>query len=192
MNPELSRRRFLLSSGSAGGGAWLKLSAPGLAALTASACSARDVAAQFQALGDDEGETIAAMAARLIPTTDTPGATEAGVIHFIDQAFDGALAGELEAARAELEAFQAALEVEHPGVSFAALTASAQDAFLTTREGSPFFERVREMTILGFFAMSSYGGNRDHLSWDLIGFEGHGAWTAPFGYYDQEANAHGE
>jgi hypothetical protein len=48
------------------------------------------------------------------------------------------------------------------------------------------------MTILGFFAMSSYGGNRDHVGWDLIGFEGHGAWTAPFGYYDQEANAHGE
>jgi gluconate 2-dehydrogenase gamma chain len=170
----------------------MKLSAPGLAALTASACSARDATARFQVLRNGEGETIAAMAARLIPTTDTPGATEAGVIHFIDQAFNGSLADELAATRAELAQFQAALEVEHPGVPFAALPADAQDRFLSNREGSPFFERIREMTILGFFAMSSYGGNRDHVGWDLIGFEGHGAWTAPFGYYDQEANAHGE
>jgi hypothetical protein len=41
------------------------------------------------------------------------------------------------------------------------------------------------MTIFGFFAMEKYGGNRGHVGWDLIGFEGHhGAWQYPFGYYD--------
>ena len=46
------------------------------------------------------------------------------------------------------------------------------------------------MTVFGFFAMSSYGGNKDHIGWDLIGFKGHhGAWEYPFGYYD--AAVHG-
>ena len=44
--------------------------------------------------------------------------------------------------------------------------------------------------------MRSYGGNQDHVGWDLIGFGGHhGGWAYPFGYYDAEyaqANAHGE
>ena len=41
--------------------------------------------------------------------------------------------------------------------------------------------------MVGFFAMSRYGGNRDNIAWDLIGFEGnHGAWEYPFGYYDAE------
>jgi len=43
----------------------------------------------------------------------------------------------------------------------------------------------RNLTMFGFFAMSRHGGNRDHVSWKLIGYEGHhGAWAPPFGYYD--------
>jgi len=34
--------------------------------------------------------------------------------------------------------------------------------------------------------MSSYGGNKDNIALDLIGFEGHGAAQPPFGYYDAE------
>ncbi len=132
-----------------------------------------------------------AMTARLIPTTDTPGAREAGVIHFIDRAFSDVLADTLTQTRAELAGFRQALQAEHAGVDFQDLPAAAQDAFLASQEGGGFFERIRELTILGFFAMSAHGGNRDHLSWDLIGFEGHGAWTAPFGFYDREANGHG-
>ena len=43
------------------------------------------------------------------------------------------------------------------------------------------------MTVFGFFAMEKYGGNRDQVGWDLIGFEGdHGPWQYPFGYYDAQ------
>lgn len=191
MNPDLTRRRFLLSSTTAGGATWLKLSAPALASLTTAACTARDEGARYITLTNAEAETIAAMAARFIPTTDTPGATEAGVIHFIDQAFGSEMARDLAPARSEMTDFLVALETGHPGRTFAELSAEDQDAFLSSQEGESFFERIRQMTIFGFFAMSSYGGNRDHLSWDLIGFPGHGAHTVPFGYYDQEANGHG-
>ena len=43
--------------------------------------------------------------------------------------------------------------------------------------------------------MSRYGGNRNGVGWALVGFDGHGAATAPFGYYDaayMEARADGE
>jgi choline dehydrogenase-like flavoprotein len=73
---------------------------------------------------------------------------------------------------------------------------SAQDDFLRSQDQGDFFAMAREMTIFGFFAMSSYGGNKDHVGWDLIDFEGHhGAWTYPFGHYDTEQameNSHGE
>jgi gluconate 2-dehydrogenase gamma chain len=168
------------------------LTAPAVAAITQAACSARQESAAFLVLSAAEAADFAAIAARIIPTTDTPGATEAGVIHFIDNAFADAMSADLPAARAGLADFNATLDGEH----FADLSDAEQDAMLKSRENSDFFELLRTMTIYGFFAMSSYGGNKDHIGWDLLGFKGHqGAWSYPFGYYDAEyakENAHGE
>lgn len=187
MDADVSRRRFLTTTGTFGGISWLKLTSPALAALTASACSARDSAASFTSLSGSEATEVSAIAARIIPTTDTPGATEAGVIHFIDRSVgNGVMWGTLDEFRDGLAGFEEAVAAEHPGRSFSELTAPEQDAFLTTQEGAGFFELVREMTIIGFFAMSSYGGNREHVGWSLIGFGGHAAWTHPFGYYDAQ------
>lgn len=191
MDADLSRRRFLTTTGTLGGITWLKLSAPALAAITASACSARDQTSSYQSFTEAEAAEVAAIAARIIPTTDTPGATEAGVIHFIDQAFQrGDLWGQLDEFRVGLADFGTAVAAEHRRKSFSQLPGDAQDAFLASQEGSGFFELVRQMTIVGFFAMSSYGGNRDNVGWSLIDFPGHGAWTHPFGYYDEEAGKH--
>lgn len=193
----VSRRRFLKSSGSLSGAALLRIGAPPLLAITQAACSARDEQRAFGVLGDREAADFAAIAARLIPTTDTPGATEAGVIHFFDSAFGAEMSGLLTSARDGLAEFNAALATQHPGTrSFAALDPDAQDAFLLSQESTDFFRLCWQMTILGFFSMSKYGGNKDHVSWELIGFQGnHGAWEYPFGHYDAEyaeAQANGE
>ena len=58
--------------------------------------------------------------------------------------------------------------------------------YLTEQQTTPFFGAVRALTLMGFFAMSSYGGNKDNVGWKLIDFEGHGATQPPFGYYDAE------
>lgn len=194
MNDErkLSRRRFLQSTGAAGGTAYLRIVGPSLIAITESACSAKQASERFKVLGDQEAADFAAIAARLIPATDTPGATEAGVIYFFDNAFADAMSAGLESARAGLAAFKAALAEVHPGAtSLTDISTDEQDAFLKKQEGDAFFEMVLFMTILGFFSMEKYGGNKDHIGWDLIGFDGHhGAWQYPFGYYD--AQVHGE
>ena len=192
-NPEsLSRRSFLQSTGTLTGTAYLRMLAPGLAAITQAACSAKDEGMAFSILGADEARDFSTIAARIIPTTDTPGATEAGVIHFIDKAFAAEMSGQLEFARAGLAEFNDALGSEHASAAqLGDLSEDEQDAFLLTRETSGFFNLMWAMTIFGFFAMEKYGGNRDQVGWELIGFEGgHGPWQYPFGYYD--AQVHGE
>jgi gluconate 2-dehydrogenase gamma chain len=183
---KLSRRHFLQSAGSLSGAAYLRLASPALIAITESACTAKRDAAPFNVLLDREATDFAAIAARLIPTTDTPGATEAGVIYFIDNAFADAMRGLLDGARAGLEHFNAALAMAHPGADgLASLATGDQDAFLATQEDSEFFELAWLLTVFGFFAMPKHGGNRNYVAWDLIGFEGHhGAWQYPFGHYD--------
>ncbi len=183
-NVDLSRRGFLQSVGAMSGASWLRIGAPALACIAQAACSARETGAPFALLGKADAADFAAIAARIIPTTDTPGATEAGVIYFFDRAFADERSGEFGAARSGLDELNATLR---NGARFADLDAARQDAVLGTIESSPFFNLMRMMTIFGFFAMSSYGGNKNHVAWDLIGFEGHhGAWENPFGYYDAE------
>lgn len=192
----VSRRSFLQLAGTLSTASYLRLTGAALATIAQSACTAEQRSSAFLILGADEARDFAAMAARIIPTTDTPGATEAGVIHFFDNAFAGDMSGDLSTARAGLADFNAALADSGHAGRFDELVEDAQDNFLRSQESGDFFRLVREMTIFGFFAMSSYGGNKDHVGWDLIGFEGHhGAWTYPFGHYDAEyakENSHGE
>ena len=188
---DLSRRLFLQSAGALTGSAYVRILVPGIAAISQAACSARDNGEAFAVLDEAEARDFAAIAARIIPTTETPGATEAGVIHFIDRAFAAEMNGQLEFARIGLAGFNEALDAKHPGERLDELDEDAQDAFLATQDETSFFELTRTMTIFGFFAMPKHGGNRDKVGWELVGFEGdHGAWAYPFGYYD--AQVHGE
>ena len=83
---QISRRRFLKSTGALGGASLFRIGAPSLAAITQAACSARDAETAFKVLGAEEAADFTAIAARIIPTTDTPGATEAGVFGCWDNA----------------------------------------------------------------------------------------------------------
>ena len=179
---DLSRRRFLKSTGTLTAASLLRIGAPALAAITQAACTAREEAAAFTTLATDEAADFAAIAARLIPTTDTPGATEAGVIYFYDRAWGDELSSFLGPVRGFLQAINDEL-----GTRFATLGEAEQDNVLKANEKDPRFELLRTTTIFGYFAMAKHGGNKRHLAWDLLGFDGHhGAWEAPFGYYDAE------
>lgn len=178
----ISRRGFLSASGALAGTSLLRTSAPAIAAIAQAACTARDEGLRFATLGEDEAADFAAIAARLIPTTDTPGAAEAGVIHFYDRAWGDELAWSRDTMRGFLGTLN-----EAAGTRFASLGPDEQDEMLRAHEDDERFELLRMITIFGFFAMEKYGGNRNHVSWDLVGFEGHQvAWQPPFGHYDAE------
>jgi gluconate 2-dehydrogenase gamma chain len=79
------------------------------------------------------------------------------------------------------------------GLDFASAPAEEQDALLTELEAGRldlggfssaiFFETLLANTIEGYFADPAYGGNRDMVSWRMIGFPG--AYAAYLGVYTQ-------
>jgi gluconate 2-dehydrogenase gamma chain len=143
-------------------------------------------AAKIAFLSAAEAADVEAIAAQIIPTDDSPGAREAGVVFFIDRAlasFMSQLAGDY---RAQLHAFQAACQQRHPGTAFASLSSAQQIAYLDEVDQTPFFATTRLLTLLGMFSLPAYGGNRDGVGWKLIGFEDAHVFRPPFGYYDRD------
>ena len=64
---------------------------------------------------------------------------------------------------------------------FTALTSGQQDEVIREIEATPFFQAVRFDTIVGTFALPSWGGNRDYAGWHLLGLEHQMTFQAPFG-----------
>lgn len=186
-----TRRSFVAGSGAVAGSALARSSVAGLLAVGQTACTARDEGAPFTLLSGAEARELEAIAARILPTTDTPGAREAGVVYFMDRAFASFMEPTLPMVREGLASFARQVPIDYPGArAFSDLDAADQDAFLATQEGGQFFEFVRFLTLAGFFAMSSYGGNRDHVGWKLLGMDpAQHAHQYPFGWYDAEAAA---
>lgn len=182
-----TRRSFLMASGQALGAGWLALNWP---KITAAAVHAHDMSASPEPrivnLSAAEARDFDAIASQIIPTDDTPGAHEAGVVYFIDAALSGFFA----AHRAELldghADFVAAFAQRFPAESFAASPAERQIEFLKSIDKTPFFQTTRFLTVLGLFANPQYGGNRGGAGWKLIGFEDTHAFQPPFGYYDRD------
>ena len=181
---EHSRRDFLRNGVAMAGGSWLRFTIPGVATLAQAACSAQEESAGFKLLTAAEALEFEAIAARILPTTDTPGAREAGVIWFFDQTFGTFNAGNLQFARSGLADFQAALGGAE---LFSSLDETRQDAHLKTQERTPFFDMIWFMTVSGFFGMSEHGGNKDAIGWKLLEVDvDQHAYQSPFGYYDAE------
>lgn len=181
---DASRRLFLQQGAALAGSSWAALVLPSLASLSTAAVTARAQDAGFTILTDTEATELEAIAARIIPATDTPGAREAGVIHFFDQTFGTFNAPMLQPLRFMLPQFLNGIE---GGRSFSELSESKQDRYLKSQERSPLFGLVRFLTLCGLFGMSKYGGNRDQVGWKLMDFDANvHVHQSPFGYYDAE------
>src|SRR5262249_20819273 len=130
-----------------------------------------------------EARTVTAIAERLFPADETSaGATEIGVLLYIDQALAGAYSGLVETYRLGLAAL-GRVALARYGVPFASCAPDQQDTQLADMEHdalpemrtpSPmaFFELLRAHTQEGLFADPAYGGNHDKLGWKLLGHPG--------------------
>lgn len=189
---QLSRRAFLRQTGIAARNSLIVLSLPVIMSSSAAASEAMLDNSAFKILGSDEAKEFAAIAARIIPSDETPGATEAGVIYFIDNVLGTSRTEALEPMREGLAALQTAAQSTYGSASFSALTPEQQDALLVSIEETAFFGTMRYMTISGMFSLPEYGGNRDYAGWKLIGFEHKHVWSPPYGFYDADYMARGE
>lgn len=102
--------------------------------------------------------TAAALAERILPRTDTPGAGDVGVPAFIDRMYGAYLT---PAERERLAAGLAGVEqqAQARGGAFASLPASAQDAIvggLAARDRA-FWLQLRELVIVGYFTSETVG-----------------------------------
>jgi gluconate 2-dehydrogenase gamma chain len=170
---------------------WFALS-PLSAAVLAAQQHSHDVVraakpAAFAVLSAREAREIEAIASQIIPSGDSPGAREAGVIYFIDRALATFDADKRALYTEGLRDTEAACTRLFPGSeSIASLKPEEQIRLLQAIEKGEFFDLVRTHTILGFFGNPSYGGNRSLAGWKLIGFEDRFRFEPPFGYYDAE------
>ena len=141
----------------------------------------------FTVLSESDAREIEALAGQVIPTDDSPGAREAGVIYFIDRALATFDTGKRKLYVEGLKAAQDTRRELFPdSTSIVKLQPEQQIRLLRAIEKTEFFEVLRTHTILGFFGNPSYGGNRELAGWKLIGFEDRFHFEPPFGYYDAE------
>ncbi len=184
LDEALSRRGFLKGAGALG----LATLWPSVLAAAQAAAAARDAGAALETLATEDAADLAAIAAQIIPTDAVlPGASEAGVVYFMDGALRTFMAAAREPVLAGLQALNGKAAALQPGARFAALPAAEQARLLKAEEASPFFGTVHFMTVAGMFSLPVYGGNRDHAGWKLLGFDHRHAWLPPFGRYDAPA-----
>jgi gluconate 2-dehydrogenase gamma chain len=203
---DLSRRDFLTRTGGAVSAVWLSTHWPAIVAASEHAHQTAKSAGppKFQFFSPEEAAEIDAITARIIPSDETPGAREAGVVYFIDRALTTFATNDQKTYREGLPELQARVRELFPNVEkFSSATSGQQDQVLQSfdahsgAEGGlyrpnasaePFFETLRVHTIIGFLIDPDSGrsGNHEGVGWKLIGRDRDHMFQPPFGYYDKD------
>lgn len=150
-----TRRRFLSVSALAG-------------AALAAGCASRD--GRFVSLREEEAKTLAALCDQIIPADDYPSASQAGVVAYIDLQ----LARHYRRHRPAYRSGLAQAENISTGRVGIALAASSPEQQLFTaqtleKQNPRFFDLLREHTMEGYYGSPRHGGNRDAVSWRMLG-----------------------
>ena len=154
--PRLPRRSFVQAAGA--------VTAGGLLA----SCGRRSSPWRFfTAL---EGSTLEALCEQIIPSDQTPGAAQAGVVNFIDLQLTGPYRKHRNTYRRGLAALDQATQ-QLAGKPFAALDPPRQTEFLVNLQGDNrrFFGMVVTHTMQGYYGDPRHGGNVDAVSWRMLG-----------------------
>jgi gluconate 2-dehydrogenase gamma chain len=204
MMNDLNRRDFLLRSCSSLTAIWVSSHWPSLcsAATHARLAVQAPETAKLSFFTPAQAIEIDAITARIIPTTDTPGAREAGAVYFIDQALTTFAVDQQTAYREGLPELEARAHEIFPAVEkFSSATPEQQDEVLHSYDpanakpsrrgargigGGNFFETVRMHAIVAFLLDPDAGGDPKGVGWTVIGREREHMFHSPFGYYDKD------
>lgn len=134
----------------------------GTAAATARA------AAEFAFFTPAQAALVKLIAEQIIPADEDPGATEAGVANYIDRQLGGPLAPFAPLYREALPAFE----------PMRSMPFAAQTAFLKSVEkkqqgeaAARLFAVIIDHAMQGFYGPPADGGNRNQVSWKMLGIE---------------------
>jgi gluconate 2-dehydrogenase gamma chain len=192
---DIQNRRAFLRAAAAAGAAWAAADLVQVedALAWADHQTATGGAAGFGALTKNQADAIDALASRILPSVDgRPGAREAGAVYFIDRALATFNAGQKKMyADGVADLNRRCTSKWKDAAGFAALTPAQQDEIIRDIEKTPFFQAARFDTIVGTFALPTWGGNRDYAGWQMLGLAHQPRFQAPFGYYDADINKRG-
>jgi hypothetical protein len=132
-------------------------------------------------LPEELERTLRAAIDRIIPADEYPGASQSGVGEYLARQFDKDLLPLFKDYCAGLASLEAE-SVTRFERSFDSLTDEEKDLLLTQIEAGEvattwtvppqtFFKLLTNTTQEGFYSEPEQGGNRDAVSWFMIGFE---------------------
>lgn len=164
---KLNRRDFIRAAGLAFGSVWLF-----------PAClKQRDA---FRFFTSQEAKCIMAVCEQIIPTDEFPGATDAGVIHYIDRQLSGVFHYDQQTYREGVRSLQS-YSMANYHAAFELLSADNQIMILKAMEAnqmsetewkdgrpSEFFNLVLAHSMQGFYGSPIHGGNKDYLSFEML------------------------
>jgi gluconate 2-dehydrogenase gamma chain len=141
-----------------------------LAAVATSTVACGGHLSPWRFLTQEEANTLAAICSRIIPADRDPGAAEAGAVDFIDRQLSGFYQEHQNAYREGISGIDRT-SVEMSGAPFVKLDAAQQTAVLKALEKkrSPFVDLVVTHTMQGYYGSPRHGGNRDAVSWKMLG-----------------------
>ena len=164
------RREFLKKTGFAVGGIMMF-----------PACT--HLPAPFRFFTQEEADCLIAICECIIPADDTPGATDAGVIYYIDRQITGIFKKNQSDYREGLKAVQADCR-DLFNSKFENLPVKKQLDYLEMLEENndllnswerilppQFFNMVIAHTLQGFYGAPRHGGNKNYMSYRILGIE---------------------
>jgi len=131
-------------------------------------------------LTEEEAKTVIAFAEQIIPKDKDPGATDAGVVNFIDKQLVNYYVRFQEDYRAGISAIENSAVQLH-NKSFYELEWETQTGFMEKMEQGElpkefwagmnqqqFFRMLLEHSMQGFYGSPRHGGNKDYVSYKMI------------------------
>jgi len=123
-------------------------------------------------LKDSDAQTLAALCDQIIPADDFPNASQAGVLTFLDLQLMGPYRRHRKIYR---EGLKQANEMSRSRFGVDLAGASSEEQFQVVsaleRDAKPFFDLVRAHTMQGYYGTPRHGGNRDAVSWRMLGLD---------------------
>jgi gluconate 2-dehydrogenase gamma chain len=154
----LTRRQFV-AAGALGGAA------------VAVGC-ARSNHGNWDFLSDAQARTLTAICDQIIPADNYPSASQAGALIYIDKQLVRHFRRHQDAYRDGLENVEA-VSRERFGNELATLTSQQQFEIVSAIEQQhpDFFNLVRSHTLQGYYGSPRHGGNRNAVSWRMLGLD---------------------
>lgn len=161
-NIKLTRRQFAVVAASAGAIAG--------AAAVVGCHGGRSGTWEF--LSDAQARTLAALCDQIIPADDFPSASQAGAVNYIDRQLARHYQKHESVYREGLDTAEQ-MSRQRFGTAFPDASADQrlQIALSLEKDNRPFFDLLRQHTMESYYGSPRHGGNRDGVSWRMLGLD---------------------